>query len=260
MKDSVIILSGGMDSVTMLYDYKDRIALAISFDYGSNHNNKEIPFARLHCERLGIRHIVIPLSFMTEYFKSSLLSGADDIPEGNYADDLDGGSLTYFSDGSRDYKYGLKLGSNAGYLQINLSSALANGDVITFDQGTGTNQISFTTTSTRSTTPATSGDTYTVTAGDGLADSKTLYVWRASGSTTYVKELTIASAGAVSTTYSVAFDTQSIADDIETLEEQTTLPNPLPTPTNVTDGYTFEGWYTNAELTAAATAGAATRY
>lgn len=87
MKDSVIILSGGMDSVTMLYDYKDRIAVAISFDYGSNHNNKEIPFARLHCERLGIRHIVIPLSFMAEYFKSSLLSGADDIPEGNYADE-----------------------------------------------------------------------------------------------------------------------------------------------------------------------------
>jgi 7-cyano-7-deazaguanine synthase len=87
MKDSVIILSGGMDSVTMLYDYKDRIAIAISFDYGSNHNNKEIPFARLHCERLGIRHIVIPLSFMAEYFKSSLLSGADDIPEGNYDDE-----------------------------------------------------------------------------------------------------------------------------------------------------------------------------
>lgn len=87
MKDSVIILSGGMDSVTMLYDYKDRIAVAISFDYGSNHNNKEIPFARLHCERLGIRHIVIPLSFMAEYFKSSLLSGADDIPEGHYADE-----------------------------------------------------------------------------------------------------------------------------------------------------------------------------
>ena len=37
MKDSVIILSGGMDSVTMLYQYKDQIALALTFDYGSNH-------------------------------------------------------------------------------------------------------------------------------------------------------------------------------------------------------------------------------
>lgn len=35
---------------------------------------------------LGIDHLVIPLSFMGEYFKSSLLSGADDIPEGHYAD------------------------------------------------------------------------------------------------------------------------------------------------------------------------------
>lgn len=32
-----------MDSVTLLYDYKDRIALGVSFDYGSNHNAKEIP-------------------------------------------------------------------------------------------------------------------------------------------------------------------------------------------------------------------------
>lgn len=87
MKDSVLILSGGMDSTTLLYDERDRIALAVSFDYGGNHNAREIPFARLHCERLGIRHIVIPLDFMTSYFKSSLLEGSDAIPEGHYADE-----------------------------------------------------------------------------------------------------------------------------------------------------------------------------
>ena len=76
MKDSVIILSGGMDSTTLLYDQQERIALAISFDYGSNHNAREIPFARLHCERLKIRHVVIPLGFMHQYFKSSLLEAA----------------------------------------------------------------------------------------------------------------------------------------------------------------------------------------
>lgn len=84
MKDSVIIVSGGMDSITLLYEYQDRIALGISFDYGSNHNAKEIPFAELHCKRLGIKHITINLGFMHEYFKSSLLEGADAIPEGNY--------------------------------------------------------------------------------------------------------------------------------------------------------------------------------
>ena len=87
MKDSVIIISGGMDSTTLLYDMKERIALGISFDYGSNHNEREISFARLHCDRLGIKHIVIRLGFMHEYFKSSLLEGADAIPEGHYADD-----------------------------------------------------------------------------------------------------------------------------------------------------------------------------
>ena len=76
-----------MDSVTLLYDYRDRIALAISFDYGSNHNAKEIPFARLHCERLGIRHLTIPLDFMGQYFRSSLLEGSEAIPEGHYADE-----------------------------------------------------------------------------------------------------------------------------------------------------------------------------
>ena len=84
MKDSVIIVSGGMDSVTMLYDYQDTIALGISFDYGSNHNACEIPLAKMHCERLGIPHITIPLAFMHQYFKSSLLEGAAAIPEGHY--------------------------------------------------------------------------------------------------------------------------------------------------------------------------------
>lgn len=87
MKDSAIIVSGGMDSITLLYDRQDEIALGISFDYGSNHNAREIPLARMHCERLGIRHVTIDLAFMHQHFKSSLLEGAEAIPEGHYADD-----------------------------------------------------------------------------------------------------------------------------------------------------------------------------
>lgn len=87
MKQGVIILSGGMDSVTLLYAKKEDIALAVTFDYGSNHAAKEIDCARWHCEKLGIEHIIIPLSFMHQYFKSSLLAGGDAIPEGHYADE-----------------------------------------------------------------------------------------------------------------------------------------------------------------------------
>jgi len=84
MKDSIIVLSGGLDSTTMLYEYQYRIGMALSFHYGSNHNDRELEFAKLHCERLGIPHQVIRLPFIKQFFKSSLLSGADAIPEGNY--------------------------------------------------------------------------------------------------------------------------------------------------------------------------------
>ena len=84
MKDSLLVLSGGLDSTTMLYDYADSIALAVTFQYGSNHNKREAAFAKYHCEQLGIEHIEIDLAFMGKYFRSSLLEGADAIPEGNY--------------------------------------------------------------------------------------------------------------------------------------------------------------------------------
>ena len=87
MKDSVIIVSGGLDSITLLYDKAETIALAVSFDYGQNHGVKELPFAAHHCRKLGIPHITIPLSFMHRYFKSSLLDGAEAIPEGHYAEE-----------------------------------------------------------------------------------------------------------------------------------------------------------------------------
>ena len=87
MKDSLLILSGGMDSTTLLYEYQNDIALAVSFDYGSNHNADEIPFAEYHCKKLGIKHVTIKLDFFKQYFRSSLLEGADAIPEGTYADE-----------------------------------------------------------------------------------------------------------------------------------------------------------------------------
>lgn len=80
----LIVLSGGMDSTTLLYEYRADIALALSFDYGSKHNHRELPKARLHCEQLDVPHIVIPLGFMAEHFESSLLKGGGDIPLEEY--------------------------------------------------------------------------------------------------------------------------------------------------------------------------------
>lgn len=82
----LLVLSGGMDSVTMLYDYRDSIAAAVTFQYGSNHNQREARCARINCERLGIEWIEIDLTFMAKHFESSLLQGADAIPEGHYED------------------------------------------------------------------------------------------------------------------------------------------------------------------------------
>lgn len=83
-KDTLMVLSGGMDSTTMLYDYADRIALAVNFVYGSNHNARELECARYHCDKLGVELVVVNLDFVGKLFNSSLLSGADAIPEGNY--------------------------------------------------------------------------------------------------------------------------------------------------------------------------------
>lgn len=73
--------------MTMLHDYADHIALAVNFMYGSNHNLRELECARRHCKELDIELLEIPLEFMGQYFHSSLLEGADTIPEGDYEDE-----------------------------------------------------------------------------------------------------------------------------------------------------------------------------
>lgn len=98
-KKGLIILSGGMDSVTLLYEYKDQIALAVSFDYGSKHNAKELPMAALHCERLGLEHLIIPLGFIGKYFRSALLQGGGEIPKGSYDEENMAATVVPFRNG-----------------------------------------------------------------------------------------------------------------------------------------------------------------
>ncbi len=85
----VVLCSGGMDSVAALYWARREHAVmaALSFDYGSKHNAREIPFAADHAAQLGVRHEVVALPFVGRLFTSALLKEGADIPDGHYADD-----------------------------------------------------------------------------------------------------------------------------------------------------------------------------
>lgn len=81
MKDMILSLSGGLDSAALMYEYKDRIALAVSFNYGSNHAPKELKCATDLAKRLNIPHKIIDLREAFKEFNSALLSGADAVPD-----------------------------------------------------------------------------------------------------------------------------------------------------------------------------------
>ncbi|NCC52695.1 MAG: 7-cyano-7-deazaguanine synthase QueC [Spartobacteria bacterium] len=90
MKEKVVVLlSGGLDSVTVLHDalLNHEVVAALSFDYGAKHNHREIPFAAWHCEQTGTPHHVVALSFINTLFSSSLLQSGGDIPEGHYEEE-----------------------------------------------------------------------------------------------------------------------------------------------------------------------------
>lgn len=86
---TVCLLSGGMDSVVAFHEVlRDHdIVAALSFDYGSKHNAREIPFARLHAERAGVPHEVVDLAFVGRHFQSDLLQSGGEIPDGHYAEE-----------------------------------------------------------------------------------------------------------------------------------------------------------------------------
>ena len=76
-----------------------------------------------------------------------------------------------------------------GYLKLVLDCPIQTGDVLTFTNGSGSNQICFTTTNSRSTDYTTVSNSYTFPAA--FNNVSTIYVWRTSGSSTYLHDLTI---------------------------------------------------------------------
>jgi 7-cyano-7-deazaguanine synthase len=84
--DIVAVVSGGMDSVTLLYfllsyDYKPHV---ISFDYGQKHV-KELDMARHHAEQNNLDHVVVPMKHLGDMLNSALTSAEEEVPEGHYA-------------------------------------------------------------------------------------------------------------------------------------------------------------------------------
>jgi uncharacterized repeat protein (TIGR02543 family) len=79
--------------------------------------------------------------------------------------------------------------ANDGYVKLVLDCPIHTGDQLAFVNGSGSNQICFTTTNTRNTTYATSSNAYTFPAA--FNNVSTIYVWRVSSSSTYMHSLTI---------------------------------------------------------------------
>ena len=85
MEKVVLILSGGMDSTTLLYDLinQDKEVHAITYDYGQKHK-KEISMAQKTCESLEINHKIVNLSILNDLAPSALTRDDWDVPEGHY--------------------------------------------------------------------------------------------------------------------------------------------------------------------------------
>ena len=84
MSKSIILLSGGLDSIVALGVSKKElgIELAITFDYGQKTAKGEIEASKKICEYYSIEHKVINLDWLKEITKTSLVSN-DNIPTEN---------------------------------------------------------------------------------------------------------------------------------------------------------------------------------
>lgn len=89
MKEKIVaILSGGMDSTTLVYLLVQQgfEVACLSFDYGQRHV-KELEAARRTTNRLGLEHVIIPFGAEMKYLisKSALTDTSQDVPQGHYA-------------------------------------------------------------------------------------------------------------------------------------------------------------------------------
>jgi len=84
MAKSLILLSGGLDSLVSLGLAKDEynVELALTFDYGQKSARTEIEASNKICNFYGIYHKVINLDFMKEITHTALVSD-EEVPTGD---------------------------------------------------------------------------------------------------------------------------------------------------------------------------------
>ena len=99
MRNSLIALSGGVDSTTLLYEYREEVACAVGFDYGSKHNAQELAAAKAICRELEIPYLIIPLAFIGEYFRSDLLLSGGEMQLGDYSEENMSSTVVPFRNG-----------------------------------------------------------------------------------------------------------------------------------------------------------------
>lgn len=88
MKKSVMILSWGADSTTILYKLIEewKKPYALSFDYGQRHK-LELQKAKATCEKLWVEHKIVDLTSLTELISNSSLTSDIKVAEGHYAEE-----------------------------------------------------------------------------------------------------------------------------------------------------------------------------
>ncbi|MCL4143898.1 UNVERIFIED_CONTAM: hypothetical protein GTU68_018176 [Idotea baltica] len=75
-----------MDSIVLLHKYQQKIGHVLNFSYGAKHNERERLFARKHAKILAKSYQEVDLDFVAMGFKSNLLIGEADVPDGHYED------------------------------------------------------------------------------------------------------------------------------------------------------------------------------